>query len=65
MNNDSPFDVSYKLIDLGLAGFVLADDSDETQLRDVHGTKMYSMSLKSFRLAQPNISSRCARILSW
>ncbi|RYN69915.1 hypothetical protein AA0119_g5904 [Alternaria tenuissima] len=42
MNNDSPFDVSYKLIDLGLAGFVLADDSDETQLRDVHGTKMYS-----------------------
>ena len=43
MNNDSPFDVSYKLIDLGLAGFVLADDSDETQLRDVHGTKMYSM----------------------
>ncbi|CAN9134019.1 unnamed protein product [Alternaria alternata] len=42
MNNNSPFDVSYKLMDLGLAGFVLADDSDETQIRDVHGTKMYS-----------------------
>jgi hypothetical protein len=43
MNKDSPFDVSYKLIDLGLTGFVLANDPEEIQLRDVHGTKMYSM----------------------
>jgi serine/threonine protein kinase len=60
----SPYSVSFKLADLGLAGFVVANESDETQLRDVHGTKMYSMSLQSFRLAQSNISSRCARILS-
>jgi hypothetical protein len=51
MNNSSPFDVSYKLIDLGLAGFVLADDSDETQIRDVHGTKMYSMLSSSSKFA--------------
>jgi len=42
-NGNSPYSVSFKLADLGLAGFVVADDSDETQLRDVHGTKMYSM----------------------
>jgi hypothetical protein len=51
MNNNSPFDVSYKLMDLGLAGFVLADDSDETQIRDVHGTKMYSMLSSRSRFA--------------
>ncbi|KAF7682277.1 hypothetical protein GT037_001253 [Alternaria burnsii] len=42
MSSNNPFDVSYKLKDLGLAGFVLADESNETQIRDVHGTKMYS-----------------------
>jgi len=41
-NGDSAYDVSFKLIDLGLTGFVLAGDFDETQMRDVHGTKVYS-----------------------
>ncbi|KAI1577344.1 SPS1 Serine threonine protein kinase [Pyrenophora tritici-repentis] len=40
---ESPYDVFFKLSDLGLAGYVLASDSDhEVHSRDVHGTQMYS-----------------------
>jgi len=49
-DEDSPYSVSFKLADLGLTGFVVADESDETQLRDVHGTKMYSKLLPEFGL---------------
>ena len=47
----NPYSVSFKLSDLGLAGFVLADDTDETELRDVYGTKIYSMSPVRFKTA--------------
>ena len=41
---DSLYDVSFKLSDLGLTGFVLAGDlDDEVYSRDIHGTQMYSM----------------------
>ena len=39
----NPYRVQFKLADLGLAGFAVAEDPGEIHLRDVHGTKMYSM----------------------
>ena len=40
---DSCFDVSFKLADLGLTDFVVkAKNKDGTDNRDAHGTQMYS-----------------------
>ncbi|KAF1948009.1 kinase-like protein [Clathrospora elynae] len=60
-HGESRFDVSYKLADLGLTGFVLANEVDEeVHLRDVHGTQMYSAPEyyhgENNRLAQQSIT---------
>jgi serine/threonine protein kinase len=42
-SGESQFDVTFKLADLGLTGFVAAGMSDpEVLQRDTHGTQMYS-----------------------